>query len=67
MKTFAEFYNESKDELNSLAQEAIKTQVSSQENLSPTEFASKILTLSRTTTLDTLRVYHEWISEQLDK
>ncbi len=64
MKSFSEFYNSSKDELNRLTEEVIQEHFPAGQPLSSTELTSKIVTASKTITLDTLRLYHDWLSEQ---
>lgn len=64
MKPFKEFYNSSKDELNQLTEEVIQEHFHAHQSLSPTELTSKIITVNQIITLDTLRLYHDWLSEQ---
>lgn len=64
LKPFKEFYNSSKDELYRLTEEVIQEHFHTRQSLSPTELASKIITVNQLITLDTLRLYHDWLSEQ---
>ena len=64
LKSFKEFYNSSKDELNRLTEEVIREHFSPARSLSPTELTSEIITVNQIITLDTLRLYHDWLSEQ---
>lgn len=67
MDNFSSFYNASNEELDKLLSEVISDNFPDNQRLSPAEFAGAILNANRTITLDTLRVYHEWLSEQLGK
>lgn len=65
MKTFDDFLDSSNERFVELLENVINEHLQEQESLSAEEFASKILTVSREIMLDTLRLYHEWLSEQI--
>lgn len=64
MKPFSDFYTSSNEKLDELLKEVIADEFAENEKLSSAEFAGKIISANRIITLDTLRVYHEWLSEQ---
>ena len=65
MKTFDTFYSEYRDRLNSSVQE-IASEMSGGP-YSPSEFAGKLIVANQMVTLDTLRMYHQWLSEQSEE
>ena len=66
MNTFDNFYAESKELLDKAVIETATSELSGGP-YTPSEFAGKILAANQKVTLDTLRIYHEWLSAQLEK
>ena len=67
MKSFDDFYNESREKLSNLLNEILSEEFPSGASSSPAELAEKVIHISRIVTLDTLREYHDWLSKQLDE
>lgn len=67
MKTFDSFLDSSNDKLADLLENVVREHFPDYERLSYEQLTSKIITVSRSVTLDTLRVYHEWLSEQIQE
>ena len=65
MKPFNDFYSECKEQLDKSALDASKSL--SGGPYSPSEIAGKMIVCNQMLILDTLRLYHEWLSEQPEK
>lgn len=65
MKNFNEFYQSASDELDKSIHEIITEEFITGERLNSTELVGKILSANQQITLDTLRIYHEWLVKEL--
>lgn len=65
MKSFEDFYTATSDKLDAAFSEVIQDELTSQQHMSPAELLAKIVQINRIITYDTLREYHNWLSEQL--
>lgn len=65
MKSFDDFCSSHSDEMEENLQKIITGKVLDGTKLTISELAGTIVAFNRQITLDTLRLYHEWLSEQL--
>lgn len=67
MKSFNDFYTSTSADFDKFLKELIKEEFPTGEIVSPMELAGKLLSANSQLTLERLRLYHDWLSEQLDK
>ena len=65
MKSFDDFLNLSNDRFPEFLENVLSEHFQDGENLSADRIVSKTLTISREITLDTLRLYHDWLANQI--
>lgn len=65
MKSFDDFCSSYSDEMEENLQKIITGKVPDGTKLTISELAGTIVAFNRQITLDTLRLHHEWLSEQL--
>lgn len=65
MKSFDDFCSSYSDEMEENLQKIITGKVPDGTKLTISELVGTIVAFNRQITLDTLRLYHEWLSEQL--
>lgn len=67
MKSFDDFLDSSDEKTVELIVNAVREEFPGQETVSVTELTARMLAISKNITLETLRVYHDWLSEQIQE